>query len=184
MKFAPQPHDEFMRMQVVRSLEILDTPPDARFDSITTFAAQMLEVPIATVSIVDVDRIWFKSVFGLDIKELARDISFCGHAICEVKIGDPEDRIFEVSDLKSDNRFFDNPLVIEPPFVRSYISYVLHSESGKAIGTLCALGTEPKKYTKNKKQMLMLLGSMVENIIQERHHLDGIKQKFDQETKK
>jgi hypothetical protein len=55
----------------------------------------------------------------------------------------------------------------------------LQSKSGEIIGTLCALGTEPKKFTKNNKQMLILLGSMAENIIYGRHHLYGIKHAFE-----
>ena len=60
MILAPTPEDEFLRLQALRSLNILDTEPDARFDCIVNFAAQLLEAPISLISLVDVDRQWFK----------------------------------------------------------------------------------------------------------------------------
>ena len=81
---------------------------------------------------------------------------------------------------KKTNVFFDNPLVIGQPWIRSYIAYVLLSPSGRNIGTLCVIDVVPRKYTESKKQLLTLLGAMVENIIGGQHHLSGIESKFPQ----
>ena len=106
MIFAPTPEDEFLRMQDLRSLNILDTPQDVRFDCIARFAAQLLDAPICLISMIDVDRQWFKSTYGLEDIELPRNTSICGHAICTVKVDAMFDRIFEVCDTKEDKRFF------------------------------------------------------------------------------
>jgi hypothetical protein len=58
--------DEAARMDAVRRYDILDTPPDGAFDRIAALAARLLDAPIAIVSDVDTDSIWFKSHHGLD----------------------------------------------------------------------------------------------------------------------
>lgn len=79
---APEfPQEEQQRLSALDALKLLDTPPEERFDRITRLAARMFNVPIALVSLVDKDRQWFKSCYGLGARETGRDISFCGHAI-------------------------------------------------------------------------------------------------------
>ncbi len=171
---APFPDDEFLRLNSLYSLNILNTSPDSRYDSITIFTAHTLETPICLISLIDVNRQWFKSAYGLDVEELPRRTSICGHAICNVKTDSPNARIYEVCDTKFDARFIDNPLVIKKPWIQSYLGYVLQSETGHNIGTLCVVDTVPRKFSDDKKQLLIQLGGMVENLILGHHHLDGI----------
>ena len=77
----PLPPDEQRRLATLRSLHILDTPPEERFDRITRTAQRLFNVPIALVSLIDSNRQWFKSCQGLSVSETPRGISFCGHAI-------------------------------------------------------------------------------------------------------
>src|SRR3982750_795257 len=102
---APIPADDAARLQALRELLILDTPPEERFDRLVEFAASEFDVPIALISLVDRDRQWFKARIGLDACETSREISFCGHAIMQ-------DQLFEVLDAAQDPRFADNPLVV------------------------------------------------------------------------
>ncbi|WP_431264427.1 GAF domain-containing protein [Roseateles chitinivorans] len=81
MMNAPIPDNEADRLQVLRELLILDTPPEERFDRIVEFAAEEFGVPIALISLVDDNRQWFKARFGLAVCETDRKSSFCGHAI-------------------------------------------------------------------------------------------------------
>ena len=81
MKTPDSPANEAERLSALEATELLDTAPEERFDRITRLAASMFDVPIALVSLVDRDRQWFKSCFGLGVRETGRDISFCGHAI-------------------------------------------------------------------------------------------------------
>ena len=175
---APQPKNEFMRLHALRSLNVLDTEKDYRFDMITYYAAKLLEAPICLIALIDADRQWFKSAHGVDISETPRSISFCGHSICEVVSDYSYERIVEVHDTLLDERYFDNPIVIGEPFVRSYIAYVLQSDTGMNIGTLCVDNTIPKQYSHSQKQALILFGTMTENLLHGRHHLFSIEDKF------
>ena len=128
MILAPVPHNESQRLQALRDLLILDTPPEERFDRISAFAAKEFDVPIALVSLVDRDRQWFKSSFGMDACETPRDISFCGHAVAM-------SQTLVVPDALKDLRFSDNPLVIGEPYVRFYAGALLRLPYGQVVGT-------------------------------------------------
>ncbi|WP_327196062.1 GAF domain-containing protein [Noviherbaspirillum sp. Root189] len=104
----PLPANEHIRVSTLRSLALLDTAPEERFDRVTRIAGRVFDVPIALVSLIDSDRQWFKSCIGVDVSETPRDISFCGHAILGEEIP-------LVPDAKQDVRFADNPLVTGGP---------------------------------------------------------------------
>ncbi|NNC65016.1 MAG: GAF domain-containing protein, partial [Gammaproteobacteria bacterium] len=129
---APTPIGETVRLCSLQNLKVLDTLPEERFDRITRLVARVFDVPIALVSLVDVDRQWFKSRHGLDADETPREISFCGHAILEEKT-------FVVHDAAKDERFVDNPLVTGGPKIRFYAGHPVHSPQGTRIGTLCLI---------------------------------------------
>jgi len=105
--------DGNQRLEALRSLGLLDTPPEERFDVLTRLARRLLEVPTALVSLVDDQRQWFKSADGLAKRELPRAVSFCGHAI-------HGNDILYVPDATRDARFADNPLVTHDPCIRFY----------------------------------------------------------------
>ncbi|HBN14152.1 MAG: GGDEF domain-containing protein [Gammaproteobacteria bacterium] len=151
----PIPADEKERLSQLRSLSILDTPPEERFDRVTRMARRLFGVPIALVSLVDENRQWFKSCFGLDATETGRDISFCGHAI--VTSG-----TFVIEDATQDERFYDNPLVTGEPFIRFYAGHPLRTMSGQAMGTLCLIDREPRQFDDDDHAMLADLAGMVE----------------------
>ncbi len=136
---APLPAHDAERLDTLRALLILDTPPEERFDRITAFAAQEFEVPTVLVSLVDQNRQWFKSRVGLDACETPRDISFCGHAIVS-----PETLV--VTDAHTDPRFADNPLVTGPPHIRFYAGAPLMLPNGHIVGTLCLISPQPRTY--------------------------------------
>lgn len=111
MQKPPKPENEEARLAALRSLNILDSSPEERFDRLTRIAKRLFNVPIALVSLVDEGRQWFKSSQGLSASETSREISFCGHTI----LGDG---VFLIPDATQDERFHDNPLVIGEPNVR------------------------------------------------------------------
>ncbi|MDA8363500.1 MAG: GGDEF domain-containing protein, partial [Gammaproteobacteria bacterium] len=80
---APIPAFEPERLQDLYQLKILDTAAEERFDRYTSLTADLFEVPIVLVSLVDKDRQWFKSACGLSFRETTRDLAFCAHALCE-----------------------------------------------------------------------------------------------------
>ncbi len=119
-------------MAALCRLQLLDTPPDERFERITRTAQRLFGVPIALVTLVDSNRQWFKSRAGLSAAETPRDISFCGHAILE------EDA-FVIPDALADPRFADNPLVTGDPHLRFYAGMPIHESGGWRVGTLCLI---------------------------------------------
>ncbi len=152
------PEDENIRLETLRSLHILDTIPEERFNRLTRLAMRLFDVPIAIVSIVDSDRQWFKSSVGVDSIEFQREFSFCGHAILE-------DGIFEVPDARLDQRFHDNPLVTETPNIRFYAGCPINVPNGSKIGTLCVIDNIPRKFDEEDKELLRDLTRMVETEI-------------------
>jgi phosphoribosyl 1,2-cyclic phosphodiesterase/CheY-like chemotaxis protein len=131
------PADEERRLASLRALRILDTDPDERFDRITRLASALFNAPIALVSLVDENRQWFKSCYGLNVKETSRDAAFCAHVV-----HDREPMV--VPDTFLDTRFAENPLVIGEPRIRFYAGYPLILNDGACIGTLCVFDTRPR----------------------------------------
>lgn len=153
MKAPEYPKNEDIRVAALLSLDILDTEPEERFDRLTRIAKRLFKVPIALVSFVDINRQWFKSCQGLEVKEMPRDISFCGHAI----LGDD---IFIISDTLLDDRFYDNPLVINEPRIRFYAGIPLVISNEIRVGTLCLIDREPRILSEEDKELLRDLGQM------------------------
>ncbi len=158
MKAPDTPADERTRLETLRSLNLLDTAPEERFDRLTRLARRMFGVPISLVSIVDSDRQWFKSKQGLEADETPRDISFCGHAI----LGD---EILMIPDALKDERFADNPLVVNAPNIRFYAGCPLTVLNGSKLGTLCLIDREPRKFTEEDLGLLRDLATMAEQEI-------------------
>lgn len=152
------PDDEVQRLEALKTLGILDTPPEERFDRLTRMARRMFEVPIALVSLVDKERQWFKSHLGLDATETARDISFCGHAI----LGDD---VFVIEDTARDERFADNPLVLGKPYIRFYAGCPIRAIDGRKMGTICLIDTKPRQLNPEDIEILRDLGAVTEREI-------------------
>ncbi|MDQ8023737.1 MAG: PAS domain S-box protein [Moraxellaceae bacterium] len=147
MLIAPPTHNEAQRLALLRSLDILDSDPEPAFDALTRMTAQMLDVPIALVSLVDENRQWFKSRVGIDDSETPRAISFCAHAI-------HGSDTFVIPDATQDERFADNPVVTGDPHVRAYAGVPLLSADGLALGTLCAVDDKPRKFSESELGLL------------------------------
>lgn len=150
--------DEQARLETLWSLGVLDTPPEERFDRLTRMAKRLFGVPIALVSLVDENRLWFKSCFGLSVCEISRDKSFCGHTI----LGNGP---VIIPDALADKRFADSPLVLSDPYIRFYAGYPLSAPNGLKLGTLCILDRQPRDFGKDDLEALKDLASMVEREI-------------------
>ena len=135
----PEPNDEDRRLAATRSLGLWKTPPEERFDRVVRLAAAAFDVPIALIALMERDREWFKSCYGLEIREVLRDNSFCGHAIFQRQP-------LVVSDALLDERFADNPYVTGFPGVRFYAGHPLILRNGCCVGTLCILDVRPRHF--------------------------------------
>ncbi|MBF0461215.1 MAG: PAS domain S-box protein [Magnetococcales bacterium] len=154
MRTPDRPIDEEERLAALRALHILDTPSEERFDRLTRLAQYILQTPIVLITLVDVDRQWFKSRQGLAVTETPRNISFCAHAI-------HSSAIFCVPDAWADPRFADNPLVTQPPNIRFYAGAPLTLASGQRVGTLCAIDSQPRHLSQEQVAALQDLAHCV-----------------------
>jgi diguanylate cyclase len=152
---APFPANENKRLRLLRSLELLDTPSEEVFDRVTRVAAEMLQAPIALVSLVDAQRQWFKSRVGVDVCETSRDASFCAHSV-------HSGRLLVVEDTHRDLRFADNPLVTGAPFIRFYAGVPLRSSEGLVLGTLCVIDSKPRTLSASAQSALCDLAATIE----------------------
>ncbi|WP_071112915.1 GAF domain-containing protein [Chromobacterium sphagni] len=159
MLSPPLPSNEKERIQALQELLILDTPPEDRFDILTTYCRSRFDVDIALISLVDQKRQWFKSRSGLDASETPREISFCGHAILQSEV-------MEVRDAQKDERFADNPLVTGDPNIRFYAGAPLILAKGYRIGTLCIINKRPKLLAPEDKAHLQALAKTVTSEIE------------------
>ena len=154
------PADEKKRLAALRSLALLDTPPEERFQRIVRLAAALFRVPIVLVSLVDAERQWFKASCGLEATETPRSSSFCGHAI----LGDDP---LVVEDALVDPRFADNPLVTGAPHIRFYAGQPISSLDGHHVGTLCLIDRAPRTLDAEARGHLRDLARLVENELQQ-----------------
>lgn len=145
---------EARRIEAVNRYSILDTPPDGAFDRVTALAARLFDVPIAIVSIVDTDRIWFKSHHGLDVGQIDRDPGLCASAILH-------DGPWVVEDARTDPRTMANPLVADAAGFGFYLGIPLTTSDGHNLGTLCVLDVEPRQVTEREIANLSDLAAIV-----------------------
>jgi signal transduction histidine kinase len=148
------PADEPARLAAIRRYDILDTPPDGAFDRITALAARVLNAPIAIVSIVDHDRIWFKSHHGVEVEQIGRDPGLCASAILQ-------DGPWIINDAPRDPRALANPLVAGDFGLKFYAGVPLRTSDGHNLGTLCILDFEPRELSADATATLEDLAEMV-----------------------
>lgn len=162
MKTPLLPDNELERVCALRSLHILDSAPDERFDRITRVAKKLFNVPIVLISFVDSHRQWFKSRLGIEATETSREISFCSHTILQ-------DEMMMVEDATKDDRFIDNPMVCGEPYFRFYIGYPLKLFNQYNVGTLCLIDKKPRKFKFEEMKVLKDLATMVQEELESMH---------------
>ncbi len=165
MLLAPTPVDENQRLDAVLRLNLLYSEREERFDRLTRIIHSLFGIPTVYITLIDKQRVWYKSSFGDNSIEERRDISFCGHAICNTVTNDISSRFLEVLDAKEDSRFIDNPFVTQNDGVRYYLGFVLQSVDRENIGTLCMIDIKPRSFTEPQKKLFYDLGLMVEKEI-------------------
>lgn len=152
---APIPANESTRLAALRKTQLLDTPLEERFERITRLVCRLLDVPTASISLVDETRQWFKSVQGSDLTETPRKVAFCSHTILS-------DEILVVPDATDDVRFSDNPLVTGSENVKFYAGHPLKAADGSRVGVLCAIDHKPRGFSEQDRETLRDLAALAE----------------------
>lgn len=158
MPAAPLPLNEAERLKFLNQEEILDTLPEKSFDALTRLATEILNVPIALVSLIDRERQWFKSCVGLNVSETHRDFAFCAHAILD-------EEVLVVEDAREDERFRDSPLVQGDPHIRFYAGVPIKGGGEFNLGTFCIIGREPKKLSQRELERLKDLAALADDAL-------------------
>jgi two-component sensor histidine kinase len=146
--------NEAARVKALRRYDILDTPPDGSFDHVAAIAASLFDVPIAIVSLVDEDRIWFKARHGIDVDEIERRPGLCASAIMQ---SDP----YVLTDASCDPRSLANPLVAGEFGLRFYVAAPLRTSDGHNLGTLCVIDQKPRSVTEGQIAQLEALAGVI-----------------------
>jgi two-component sensor histidine kinase len=151
---ASADNKEAARIEALRRYDILDTPPDGSFDHVAAVAARLFDVPIAIVSLVDEDRIWFKARHGLDVEEIGRDPGLCASAILQ-------NDAYVLTDASCDPRSLSNPLVAGEFGLRFYAAAPLRTNDGHNLGTLCVIDRKPRAVSEHETAQLEALAAVV-----------------------
>lgn len=154
MILASPQYDESKRLEALRKLNLLDTPPEDRFDRLVNLTRLVFKVPIGYISLVEANRQWFKSVQGLSVKETPRDISFCQYPILFMKP-------LIVPNASEDERFSNNPLVANSPHVRFYAGVPIILDSGYPVATICIMDIEPRDLSADELEILSEISVLI-----------------------
>lgn len=157
------------RLDSLQSYGVLDTPAESAYDAVTSLAAQVCDTPMAAVTLVDAERQWFKSRFGLALLETPRAVSICSEAVADAQV-------LHVADARTDPRFRDNPLVTGGPGIRGYLGVPLVGRDGLPLGALCVLDRRERYFTGAEVESLVALADQVVTLLEQgrRDRVDGL----------
>lgn len=141
------------RIKVLKHYDILDTPADGNWDRLTRLAAKIFNMPIAVVSLVDTDRVWFKSSYGLDVREVGTEPGLCTSAILS-------DDIYIIENAAEDPRTLTNPLVVSEFGLRFYAAVPLQTADGYNIGTFAIIDRKQRYLTAAQQDTLKELAGI------------------------
>lgn len=166
------------RIKSLDSYSIVDTLPEDDYNQLTELAAEICGTPISLISFVDEKRQWFKSHYGTTAVQTPRELAFCAHAILNPK------EVFIIEDARNDERFYDNPLVVEDPNVVFYAGIPLVENSGLPLGTLCVIDDKPNKLTKSQINSLRMLSNQVMKLLELRKNKKQLEKALEKFEKK
>jgi len=150
----PRPVNEVDRLKALLRYQLLDTPADADFDLLTEVAAKLCGTPYAFISLVDADRVWYKSSYGKKATQTPRDDDYCSWAILA-------DDLLSIPDLTLDDRTANISLTVGEPFYRMYTGANLITADDMRIGSLCVLDTQARELSPSVKNLLTRLARQV-----------------------
>ncbi len=161
---APLPPDEATRLETLWRYDIANIESDSTLDNFACLSAYIAKTPCGLVTFIDRELQYIKGRFGTFVKETSRDISLGSHALFE-------DIVLVVPDTHEDERFKDNPLVVEDPFIRFYAAFPLIPPQGIKLGMLCVLDVVPRQLNAEELAQLHLLSKQTVTYLEQRREL-------------
>jgi GAF domain-containing protein len=128
---------ERSRSRAVKAIGTVTAPAEPDFDRFVQQIAEAFAAPIALLTLIDDASLWIGAATGMAPQCIARDESFCTHAVDGTEP-------LEVCDAHADPLYAALPAVVGAPFVRYYIGAPLVLFAGTAVGALCVLDTQPR----------------------------------------
>ena len=164
------PSAEAERLRILEASGLLDSSPEQSFDRLTKIAMQLLDAPVALISLLDKDRQFFKSAQGLpepweSQRETPLSHSFCKHVVALEKP-------FVVGDAGKDPLVCDN-LAVRDLNVVAYAGVPLRIDK-VPVGSFCVIDTKSRDWTDGDITTLTELSEIVENVIEQRHQIDEL----------
>lgn len=163
------PDNEKDRLKRLKDYQILDSPSESAFENLTRLAADIFNMPIAIVALIDEDRQWHKSYVGIECKEIDRAFSFCNDLLVDGEV-------ITSSDATDDPRFNDNPFVTDEHNIRSIAAAPIKTGDGYILGGFCVLDREQRDFSDNEKNILRRLATEAMSQIDLRYRNDELRQ--------
>jgi two-component system NtrC family sensor kinase len=168
---TPKPTNEVERLKALYEYKILDSLPELKYDDLTRLAAVICGCPFSTITFIDHDRQWFKSIQGLKDKETPREGGFCAHAIMETEF-------FTVKDASLDDRFKEHPLVSESPKIRFYAAAPITVGNALNVGVICVIDDQPRILDPSQIEALKALSRMVGVLLENKKQYAELNEAF------
>src|ERR1700730_10586787 len=160
------PENEAERLNALRRYEILDTPPEPAFDRIAEMAANFFHVPMAGVSLVDENRVWFKSRVGIEASQTARDAGLCSTAMLS-------QGVYHLSDAAHDQRALGHSFVADLG-IRFYAAAPLRTHENLNLGTVWVLDQKARELPPGEAEMLRALAALAMNQMELRLYAEKV----------
>ncbi|MGS2722395.1 sensor domain-containing diguanylate cyclase [Porticoccus sp. GXU_MW_L64] len=160
----PIPENEEARIKSLAEYQLLDTLPEQEYDDIVQIAAQVCGTAISGVALIDADRCWLKSKFGIEDEYIPRDMAICSHVILQ-------NDLVVINDTHQHPIFKDAGIVTSAPYIRFYAGVPIINKDNHALGSLCVLDTQPKTLSDEQQQSLLALGRFVGSLFDMRRSL-------------
>ena len=148
-----------LRLAVLESYRILDTPTEQEFDELCQLAAQLCGAPMAVINFLDAERQWFKSEFGLGERQHSLERAVCRETI-------RQEALMVVPDLTNDPRFAANLPEGGGASLRFYAGAVIRSREGVALGTVCVFDHQPRQLETLQTDALQTLARQVATLLE------------------
>ena len=162
------PENEAERLNALRRYQILDTPPEPAFDRIAEMAANFFQVPMAGLSLVDEDRVWFKSRVGFNSQQTARDAGLCSSAMLS-------QGVYYLRDASHDERALGHSFVADLG-IQFYAAAPLRNHEGFNLGTVWVLDQKPRDLASSDEEMLRALAALAMNQMELRLYAEKVAQ--------